>query len=224
MRVSSLLRTTFPIAGVLAASLCMNAQKANPEVRTRASQGVPPRLTPGDYQAQAKAGPVTIAADFLGHSVATPDATFTTEEYVAVEAGLYGPGGARLILSPDQFSLRVNGKKSPLASQPYGLIIKSLKDPEWEAAQVSAAAQKSRTSIGTGGQGEDAKPAPPKMSVEEQRAMEQKVKKASLPEGDRALPEAGLLFFQYGGKVKGIRTLELVYTGPAGKATLALQP
>jgi hypothetical protein len=44
-----------------------------------------------------------------------------------------------------------------------------------------------------------------------------------LPEGDRALPAAGLIFFQYGGREKSIRSIELIYTGPAGKATVALQ-
>ena len=67
-------------------------------------------------------------------------------------------------------------------------------------------------------------PAPPKMTFPERRAMEQKVQKATLPEGDRALPQAGLLFFSYHGKATGIHSLELTYTGPAGKVTLTLQP
>jgi len=41
--------------------------------------------------------------------------------------------------------------------------------------------------------------------------------------GDRPLPQAGLLFFQYRGKEKGINSLELIYSGAAGKATLVLQ-
>jgi hypothetical protein len=53
--------------------------------------------------------------------------------------------------------------------------------------------------------------------------MAQRVQKASLPEGDRPLPQAGLIFFQYGGKTESIRSLELIYDGPAGKATLKLQ-
>jgi hypothetical protein len=43
-------------------------------------------------------------------------------------------------------------------------------------------------------------------------------------EGDRALPQAGLLFFEYRGKTQGIRSLELIYNGSAGNASLALQP
>jgi hypothetical protein len=54
--------------------------------------------------------------------------------------------------------------------------------------------------------------------------MAQRVQKASLPEGDRALPQAGLIFFQYRGKAQGIHSIELIYAGPAGKATLTLQP
>jgi len=50
------------------------------------------------------------------------------------------------------------------------------------------------------------------------------VQKAAFPEGDRTVPVAGLLFFQYSGKAKSIRSVELIYNGPAGKATLELQP
>ena len=61
-------------------------------------------------------------------------------------------------------------------------------------------------------------------AIELQRAMALKVQKAVPPEGDRALPVAGLLFFQFRGKTDGIKSMELVYSGSAGKATIALQP
>jgi hypothetical protein len=57
-----------------------------------------------------------------------------------------------------------------------------------------------------------------------QRAWAQRVQKAALPEGDRSLPQAGLIFFQYRGKTQSIRSMELIYTGPDGTATLTLQP
>ena len=43
-------------------------------------------------------------------------------------------------------------------------------------------------------------------------------------EGDRPLPQAGLIFFQYRGKIQNIHSLELIYSGSAGKTTLKLQP
>ena len=62
------------------------------------------------------------------------------------------------------------------------------------------------------------------MPMELRRAMEQRVQKATMLEGDRALPQAGLLFFEYRGKTQGIRSLELIYNGSAGNASVALQP
>jgi hypothetical protein len=77
---------------------------------------------------------------------------------------------------------------------------------------------------GGGGNKNDPPPEPPKMPFPERRAMEQRVLKMTMPEGDRATPVAGLIFFSYRGKVQNIKSLELLYNGPAGKATLNLQP
>jgi hypothetical protein len=185
-------------------------------------KGMPPRVGPTEYQAHGEAGPLTIAADFTGHSVATPETTYTTEDYVVVEVGLFGAPGARAKLSTGDFSLRINGKKTASPSQPYQLVFKSLKDPEWEPPSKEA---KSKTSIGGGGGGDSGgPPAPVHMPLELRRAMEQRVQKITMLEGDRALPRAGLLFFEYRGKTQGIRSLELIYNGPAGTASLALQP
>ena len=188
------------------------------------SKGLPPRAAPSEYQAQAQAGSATIAAEFTGHSVPTPEGTYTTEDFVVVEAALFGAPGARAKLATGDFSLRINGKKQALPSQPYELAFHSLKDPEWEPP--SKAKSESKTSIGSGGGGADAgsTPAPVHMPIELRRAMEQRVQRASMLEGDRALPQAGLLFFEYRGKTQGIRSLELIYSGSAGSATLALQP
>ncbi len=212
---------------LLATALCLSAQEP------RVVQGIPPRVAPTEYQAQGRAGQVSFGAEFEGHGVqTTADSTFNSEEYVVVEVGIFGAAGSKIALSPDDFSLRVNGKKAALPSQPYGLVVKSLKNPEWEASVAVEKLQKSKTSIGGdggggggGGGGQDNTPPPaPKMPIEVRRAMELKVQKASLPEGERALPLAGLLYFQYSGKVKGMKSVELVYKGPAGTATIPLQP
>ena len=193
------------------------------------SKGIPARATAGDYQAQSKAGAVTIAADSTGHSVTTPEGQFTTEDYISLEVALFGDAGARATISAADFSLKINGKKQPLPSQGYLLILKSLKDPEWIPPDIGQNEPKSKGGItgsggGGGGGGNDPPPAPPKMPLELQRAMAQKVQRATLPEGDRALPVAGLLFFAYRGKTDVIKSMELVYSGAAGKASLELQP
>lgn len=216
---------------LLCTTLCLTAQKPlaqGEDSQPKTPQGIPARATPGDYEARAQVGTLTIAAEFLGHSAATPEAVFTTEDYLVIETGLFGQPGQRMTLSADAFSLRINGKKTPLASQPYELVFKSLKDPEWEASQASTDAPKSKgglTSGGGGGQSDSGPPPPPpKMPIQLRRAMEQRVAKASFPSGDRALPQAGLIFFQYGGGLKGIHSIELIYTGEGGKATVTLHP
>ena len=225
MRLSSAFGTV-----IVTTALCLCAQGQNTpskDTPVNEGKGIPPRATPADYQAHAAAGTVTIGAEFAGHAVLTPEgATYTTEDYVAVETGLFGPAGARLQISSGDFSLHVYAKKmTSLPSQPFGMVFKSLKDPQWEDANAVEAKKSKSTGISTGGDHQDnSPPAPVHMPIELQRAMQQRVQKAALPEGDRALPQAGLIFFLYRGKADKIHSIELVYTGPAGTATLALQP
>jgi hypothetical protein len=183
-------------------------------------QGIPPRAAPSDYQVHAKAGNLTIAAEFLGHSIPGEPNTILTEDYVVVEAAVFGPAEAKATLAASDFSLRINGKKALLPGAHFGLTFPSLKDPEWTPPETE---KKSKTGIGGGGGQNDPPPLPPKMPIALRRAMEQRVQKAAFPEGERALPQAGLLFFQYRGKADGIHSVELYYTGSAGKAKLTLQ-
>ena len=196
------------------------ASNAKKEAQANEPPKLPPRTAPTDYQAHAKAGTVTVAADFQVHAVPTPLATFNDEDYVVVEVALFGPPGAHLTISNSDFSLRINEKKS-LETRPYGMVLSSLKDPSWEPPDTGES--KSKTGINTGGN-QDSTPVVVHMPFPLQRAMEIKVQKAALPEGDRALPEAGLIFFSYHGKEKGIHSVELTYAGPAGKVILRLTP
>lgn len=223
MRLSPELRIGFLTAAIC---LCVRGQNTPGKDAQIEARGMPPRATPGDYQAQAQAGKVTLAAEFKGHSVPTVQGTLSTEDFVVVETGLFGATGEHIKISAEDFSLRINGKKAPLPSQPYGLVVGSVKDPEWEPPVPTAS--KSKTSVGGSGKGAEGDsntpPAPVKVPIEVQRAMAKSVQKAVLPEGDRALPQAGLIFFSYRGNAKGIHSVELIYAGPAGQATLKLQP
>lgn len=198
---------------------------ADKEAQAREAKGIPPRTSPADYQTRIKAGAITLAAEFKGHSVPTPEAVLSSEDYVTVEVALFGAPGSRATISTGDFALRINGtranaKKPPLATQPYAFVFKSLKDPAWEPPAKEES--KSKTQIN--GSGNDAPPPTPKMPFPLVREMQQRVQRAVLPEGDRELPQAGLIFFYYPGKATGIRSAELIYSGPAGKTTLDLNP
>ncbi len=190
-------------------------------------EGMPARATPGDYQAQGKAASVTIAGEFRGHFVPTEDGLLSTDDYVVVEVGLFGAPDARLKLSFEDFSLRLNGKKAAEPSQSDLVVFKSVKDPEWEPPDKGKEDKGGKTSLSSGGRGTPAGDGPPPVvhpPLALQRSWEHRVEKVSLMEGDRPLPQAGLIFFRYGGKTKNLHSIELIYNGAGGKAVLALQP
>ena len=216
--------------GVAALCLCAqtpNAPSADHSAPTQPvggtinePQGLPPRSSPTDYPAQAKLGALTLAADFAGHGVPTPEGPLSTESYVVVEIAFFGAPGTRLPISFNDFSLRINNKKNPTPSEPYERVGAAVKDPEWTPPEKP---EKGGNTV-LGGGGNDTSKEPPRPPAELRRAWAQRVKKAALANGERPLPQAGLLYFSYGGNAKGIRSLELTYSGPAGKTTLELHP
>jgi hypothetical protein len=166
-------------------------------------------------------GDYTLAAEFAGHSIPRPEDSLATADYVVVEAALFGPAGSHVLLSTGDFSLRINDRKNPFASEPYERVLSSVKDPEWSPPGEKE--HKSKGGLNTGTDSAST-PAIVHIPIELQRAMAQYVRGASFPQGDRPLPQAGLLFFEYRGKTQAIHSLELTYSGPPGKATLTLQP
>jgi len=183
--------------------------------------GIPSRTAPSDYHAQTKVGMVTIAADFDEHGIPTPEGALGSDDYVVVELAVFGPAGTRLPVSFNNFSLRINGKKKPVQAESFERAGASAKDPEWVPPEKPE--KQSSTSIGGGG-ANDTSAAPPKPPAELRRAWAKRVIHASWAEGERPLPRAGLLYFPYGGKGTGIHSVELIYSGAAGKATLDLLP
>jgi hypothetical protein len=186
-------------------------------------KGMPARMAATDYQVQGHAGSITIAADFDGHAVVTQEGNYSSEDYVVVEVALFGPAGTHLKVSAENFSLKINDKKSAYPSQPFEYLTRSLKDPDWQPPDQDQE-KKSKTGINTGGGGDNGPPTVPKMPLPLRRTMEQKVLKSVLPEGDRELPVDGLIFFNYRGKTQNIKQMELVYNGPAGNVGIPMQP
>ena len=191
------------------------------------AKGLPPRATAGEYLSRAQAGAITIAAEFDQHSVPTAESTLSTEDFVAVEVGIFGAAGAHAVVSSADFSLRVNGKKAALPAEQFAGVFRNLRDPSYNPPELEAAKESKGGSLNTGGNTQSdlgATPPPVHIPPAMERAMQLQVQNAALPEGDRTLPVAGLIFFRYGGAPKGIHSVELLYNGPAGKATVTLQP
>lgn len=191
------------------------------------AQGLPARATPADYATQGKVGTVMIGAEFTGHGIPNAQQPLNSEDYVAVEVGLFGAAGERLTIGATDFSLRINGKKDLLPNQPWGLVAKGVRDLEWVSPDAVPGDAKSKGSMSGGAGGSQGAnnppPLPPKVPIVTLRGWQLAVRNAALAQGDRALPQAGLIYFPYRGKVTSIRSLELIYEGPAGTGTITLQ-
>ena len=214
----------FLISGALAAQTQPAGQ--TPQVAPIApgtAKGLPPRAGASEFQARAKVGAITIGAEFAGHSIPTAQMALKSDDYVVVEVGLYGAPDAHTTLATSEFSLRINGRKAATPSEPYSKVFESLMDPEW--APPESKDKSSKTSLGGGGGDQsNGPPAPVHPPFALKRGWQLETQKAALPEGDRQLPVDGLLFFRYGGKEKGIDSVELIYQGSAGSVTIPLHP
>ena len=140
----------------------------------------------------------TMGADYLVHSIPSPRGFYVIDDYLIVEIGMFGPQYAHLNVTADQFALRLNGQKTAIAPDPSGII-----------ASGYTIGRMPSTPQDTGG--DDSA-----MSIED------RIKHAAVPEGDIKTPFAGLLYFPFRGKTKSIKTMDLLYEGPAGKFALKL--
>lgn len=204
--------------------------------------GLDPRPKAEDYAAQARTEKAAFGADYMVRSFSARNQTFLIDDYLVIEVAVYPVRRRPFLLAAGHFMLRVNGKKPLLAAQTPGMVAASLKYPDWER----------RPELVVGGGVGDAGvilgrrdpverfpgdprprqtrwPAPPRVpeqasdaAKDSAPAPDELVVEAALPEGETSQPVAGYLYFAYRGKPKAIRTLELVYQGPAGDCVLRL--
>lgn len=201
------------------------------------AQGTEPKTAASDYPVHVQMESVTLAAEYLVHSVPTAKGTLVANDYLVVEAAFFGPLYSRLKMSPDNFSLRINGRGEPLTTEAPGMVAQSIKFPGVRPhLETSGSVSAGDGTISVGprpppsrfpGDGNDRLPANQPATVNEvnqENAVEYRVQAASLPEGEHSLPRSGLLYFFYRGKTKNIRSVELLYNGTMGKASLKLMP
>ena len=206
------------------------------------AQGTNPKANVSEYTAHAEMQDGSLGGESLGHSILTARGAILVRDYLVVEASLYSKE-PRLRLRMEQFRLRINGKKETLLPQTLGLVISSLQYPEWSThptLEAGAGLGDANVVIGrpvppehfpgddrpTGPRGPTPPRAPEDNSGVEKSAPERVddvINHLALPEGDDVhSPASGYLFFPFSSKLKSIKTLDLIYEGPLGTATLRL--
>jgi hypothetical protein len=208
-----------------------------------AAQGTKPRDFPAQYTAHVQLGTTWIGADFHGHIVNTPKASYETPRYLVVEVAVFAPGSKKVDIDPTQFLLTVNGRT--LTPQPPNVVSLALKNPVFEEQQRPHLETEADVGGVTASTGQppmgprfpgDSDPANnrmqlPKVDTDPSRgSVEQEhvdpadaIRRVGLEPGQHMTPVAGLLFYAWEGKLKKIKSLKLEYSSPHGTATLDLQ-
>src|SRR5438552_387234 len=79
------------------------------------------------YPAHLALGERTLAAEYLARSIPVPGGSLLTEDYLVIDVAWFGPKYDSFALSSSHFTLRMNGRKTPILTQTPGLVAASLK-------------------------------------------------------------------------------------------------
>lgn len=171
-------------------------------------------------------------ADFCGHSVPYANTTYFAKGYLVVEVEVIPDKSNPLRLSAGDFRLRIDPKKEPLQPETPGMVAGKLKYSDYSLPQgVDARASSGPVIVGQprtesrfpGDQRETRpmpRPAPHGLPEREPAKTDSEaVIEAALPEGSTLGPTKGLLYFPFNGKLKNLKSVELLW----GERTIKLR-
>jgi hypothetical protein len=187
-----------------------------------------PREKASDYPEHAKLADREIGVEYLVHSVPVERGVLLASDYLVVEVAVFPLTLAGVTVSSSPFTLRINGKKTPVYPQSTGMVAASMKYPDYENTRPRLIAEAGPVIIGAPQPvarfpgDPSARRQPPVAQVpdapdrgatekESQPSIEEQVKRAALADEHTTRPRRGVLFFPYQGKTKSIRSLELAY-------------
>ncbi|HXA68547.1 MAG TPA: hypothetical protein VNV82_25510 [Bryobacteraceae bacterium] len=196
-----------------------------------------PRSKATDYPARIALTEMEIGAEYLVHSIPSEKGDYFAKEYLVVEVAIFPTTKSGLKISSGRFTLRIN-KKSTLSAQSAGMVAAALKYADWEQRpQMTATAGPLIYGAPQGGRfpGDPTTPRPLPNPVPSQTGsgnvdkqsdlpIDEAISRAALPEGVITEHVKGCLFFRFEGKLKSIKSLDLIYeTGPnSSPATIPL--
>jgi hypothetical protein len=206
------------------------------------AQGTKPRTSPTAYPAHADLKGITVAAENLGHSITSDYGAYVAREFLVIEVAVFSVDKKPLSFSAGNFSLRVNGSKVPLLPQTPGLVADTIKYEDWsQGTRVTGSAGDGDTGVIVGGprpterfpgdpNGNPRIPKPPSVDTNDPNVPQRQdlpvgeaVQRSSLPEGTKLVaPFSGFVFFPFKGKLKKVKSLELLYHGDYGETALPL--
>jgi hypothetical protein len=202
-------------------------------------QGTQTKEKPSDYPVHVQLPNLEMAAEYLVHSMPAPGGAIFVKEFLVIEVAVFPARGSDPVLNSGQFTLRMNGKKSVEYPQSPGLVAGTLKYPDWSRhTNVIAEAGAGNGSVIVGADppverfpGDPTvyrrplprapdETNPTAQNQEPSMSIDELVQRLALPEGTAHGPVSGYLFFPFQGKLKSVRSLDLLYKNPQGGETV----
>jgi hypothetical protein len=231
------------LLSLLAGSVTLPAQQQQQQQQDSPT----PRSKPLDYPVRTvvPGTGIEIAAEHLGHSLPVSGGMLFAPDHLVIEVALFGSPDKPVALSPQHFSLTINGRKTPLLPDSPGSVAMSMRDSPMNirpSLQASGSVGNAGVILGrrpnTGIPDIDARnrgPAPPQApgvpgrsgaGPREEVDIPAAVTRAALADCICKTPLAGLLYFPYTGKLKSIKSMVLHYTpgGDGQPVSLRLLP
>src|ERR1700682_4609450 len=107
-----------------------------------------PREKASDYPEHAKLADREIGIEYLVHSIPVERGVLVASDYLVVEVAVFPLTLAGVAVSSGQFTLRINGKKTPVYSQSTGMVAASIKYPDYERTRPRLVAEAGPVIIG----------------------------------------------------------------------------
>ncbi len=206
-----------------------------------AAQAIPARPKPEDYPVQASVPTFTLAGEFQAHTLPTGKTPLFAADFLIVEVALY-PMATPVTVDNGFFRLRLNGK-TILMPQSSGMVVSNIKRTDLKMRpSVVASGGIGDSQIEMGGQRPQARfpgdptarqPAPRPRAPEQEKPPgveaapepppDEVVPAKALEQGVISKPAGGLLYFAFEGKLKSLKSIELLYRGPGGECSLKLR-
>ena len=196
-----------------------------------------PRSKASDYPAHITLPNLEIGAEYLVHSIPGERGGYFAKEYLVIEVAIFpGTKDSRKI-SSGSFTLRINNK-SMLIAQSSGAVAAALKYPDWEQRpQMTAQAGPliyGAPQVGRfPGDPTQSRPLPTprvpdqtdsgNVEKEPNLPIEEAIARVALPEGAFADRAKGCLFFRFAGKLKSIKSLDLIYDPGSNSAPATIR-
>jgi hypothetical protein len=215
---------------VIVVLLIVSAAVAGTETRAKAT----------DYPASCQVGDIWLAGEYLSRFVAAGGESYPAGPFLVVEVAIFTGEGKTVTAEPSNFRLRINGATRELPADGAANVAAAMRNPQYN--QDSRGPEAS-AGTGAGGVGmgrplpterfpgdRTRNPSPPVQTREEVGAPKkgpaegaEAAVQLAFTAGPVRRSRSGLLYFAWDGKTKGIKKIELLYEGEAGKTVLTLR-